>query len=90
MHLSVRYLAVLIFIFAFVGTIATSFIQAVAHSWKLPICWHCGASKVRRSANYSITDGLVKFLFLVPYRCRGCRSRFYGLRNERLLQQPHS
>jgi hypothetical protein len=90
MHLSLRYLAALIFTLVFGVVAGASVIRAAAHSWNLPMCWRCGASKVRRSAMHSMTDLVAKFLFMVPYRCRGCRSRFYGLRTWRPLPQPHS
>jgi hypothetical protein len=90
MHISLRYLAALIPTLAFVVLFSVSLIRAASRSWSLPMCWRCGASKVRRSAIYSITDLVAKFLFMVPYRCRGCRSRFYGLRTWRPLPQPHS
>jgi hypothetical protein len=90
MHPSLRSLAVLIFAFTFSASAGISIIRAAFHSWDLPMCWRCGAGKVHRSTSYSIIDFLVKFLFLVPYRCRGCLSRFYGLRSGRLLPEPHS
>jgi hypothetical protein len=80
MQISLRHLAALILTLVFVAITGFGVIRAAAHSWSLPICWRCGASKVRRSGSYSAIDALVKFLFLVPYRCRACRSRFYGLR----------
>lgn len=88
MHIGLRYLAALIVTLVFVVAAAISVMHGAARSWTLPICWSCGASKVRRSASFCVTDAFVKFLFLVPYRCRGCRRRFYGLRSKRLLYQP--
>lgn len=90
MHIGLRYLAALILTLVFVAIAGASVIRAAAYSWYFPTCWHCGASKIRRSASYCITDALAKLLFLVPYRCRGCRSRFYGLRSNRVLHQPPS
>jgi hypothetical protein len=85
MHINVRYIAVFILTLGFIVTGGVNVILGAARSWTLPMCWRCGAIKVRRSASFGIIDTLVKFLFLVPYRCRGCRSRFYGLRSSRLL-----
>jgi len=87
MQISLRDIAALILTLVFVVTAAINVMQGAAHSWTLPMCWSCGASKVRRSARSRITDALAKFLFLVPYRCRGCRRRFYGLRSNRLLHR---
>jgi hypothetical protein len=88
MQISVQYVAALILTFTFIVIAAISVIQATARTSTLPLCWRCGANKVRRSAKHCVTDILVKFLFLVPYRCRGCRSRYYGLRSERLAHHP--
>jgi hypothetical protein len=88
MQISLRDIAALILTLVFVVTAAISVMQGAAHSLNLPMCWSCGASKVRRSANSRVTDALAKFLFLVPYRCRSCRRRFYGLRSNRLLHRP--
>jgi hypothetical protein len=46
----------------------------------LPVCWYCGASKVRRSASQCFMDRLSAALFLRPYRCKGCLVRFYCFR----------
>jgi hypothetical protein len=73
-------LVALISTLAFVLAGSASVIRAAVHSWSLPMCWRCGADKVRRSGSYGRIDLLVKCLYLVPYRCRGCRARFYGLR----------
>jgi hypothetical protein len=47
---------------------------------KVPQCWSCGALKVRRSHSRRFSDALAAALLLSPYRCAGCRVRFYGLR----------
>jgi hypothetical protein len=49
-------------------------------TWNLATCWSCGATKVRRSASRSWLDALATVFFLAPYRCAGCRVRFYGFR----------
>jgi hypothetical protein len=46
----------------------------------MPQCWRCGASKIRRSHSHRWLDTFAAFSLLSPFRCRGCRSRFYALR----------
>ena len=43
-------------------------------------CWRCGAAKVRASISRSPVDLLAAVFFLQPYRCTGCRARFYAFR----------
>ena len=90
MHLSLRYVAVIIFTLAFAVFGGVALIQTAVHSWTLPACWQCGAKQVRRSASSRLADSVVRFLFLVPYRCRGCQKRFYAFRTQRPLAQPHT
>jgi hypothetical protein len=59
---------------------ATIFVRTLIYSLGLPRCWKCGAPKVRRSARRGVVDTLALVFLLVPYRCRGCRIRFYGIR----------
>jgi|SRR5580704_1365911 hypothetical protein len=44
----------------------------------LATCWRCGATKVRRSVSRSGLDTVAMMFLLKPYRCAGCRTRFYG------------
>ena len=90
MHLSLRYLAVFTVGVALLLGSLTTWIRALVHTWPFPTCWNCGAPKVRRSANHCLADAFLRFMFLVPYRCRGCRVRFYGLRTHRPLADPPS
>jgi hypothetical protein len=46
----------------------------------LATCWRCGAAKVRRSVSRSWLDTVAMVFLLKPYRCAGCRTRFYGFR----------
>ncbi|HUA87398.1 MAG TPA: hypothetical protein VMB85_26255 [Bryobacteraceae bacterium] len=46
----------------------------------LPQCWKCGAAKVRRSHFHGFLDTVAAISLLSPFRCSGCRSRFYALR----------
>jgi hypothetical protein len=52
-------------------------------TWHLPICWKCGAPKIRRSESPRFPDMLASLCMLEPYRCRGCRTRFYALPTHR-------
>ena len=63
--------------------LAAYLMRAVARTRHLPICWNCGAAKVRRSLPQHFLDSLTIAMFLNPYRCKGCRVRFYGLRSRR-------
>jgi len=49
-------------------------------------CPKCGFHKVRYSKP-RLVDNFLKFFFIIPYRCRGCRIRFHGFRRE--LSYPH-
>jgi hypothetical protein len=89
MQLSLHYVAALIVALMLAVSGGVILISAAAHSSNLPVCWHCGANKVRRSATHCILDTAGQVLFLVPYRCRGCRVRFYGFRT-RNLGQPYT
>src|SRR5512143_1125268 len=75
-----RYLAmasvIMVIIAIWVGFAA----RTVARGWSLPRCWRCGASKVRRSRSDGFIDAAASLLLLRPFRCKGCRVRFYGLR----------
>lgn len=51
----------------------------------IPRCWKCGARKVCRSHARGLFDTLASIAGLNPYRCRGCLTRFYGLRFGRHL-----
>lgn len=89
MHISLRHLAALLLALVFAAIVGASVLQGALNSWSLPICWRCGANKVRRSVSCSITDKFFKLLFMVPYRCRHCRSRFYAVRSNRLMEEPY-
>ena len=74
---------VLIIIAAVLGGVLRVFLHALT----FPYCWRCG-SGVRRSLYVSPADRWLKPVFLVPYRCKGCLTRFYGIswRDEPCLQ----
>ena len=48
-------------------------------SRNVPHCWFCGASKVTLCRTRR-TDTLALISLMVPLRCLGCLTRFYGLR----------
>lgn len=73
-HPTVLMLAVVLFAVVIGGVL-----RVVFYSWTLPHCWRCG-SVVRRSLYVSPAANVLKFLFLVPYRCKSCLCRFYGFR----------
>jgi len=51
----------------------------------LPQCCRCGAMKVRRSQLRRWSDRFAAMLLLSPYRCSGCRARFYAPRAARVF-----
>jgi hypothetical protein len=44
-------------------------------------CPKCGWNDVRYSEYYSIWENLLRLFFLVPFRCRICRHRFFRFPN---------
>jgi hypothetical protein len=85
MHLSLRTLAIDAFTVAVLLSSGMAWLRAILHTSNLPSCWVCGAPKVRRSGNHCVADAFLRLMFLVPYRCRGCRARLYGFRTHRPL-----
>jgi hypothetical protein len=66
---------------AMVALIALPFlVMVVLRSRKIPECFSCGAMKVRPSRVVGFWDTFGIAFQLHPYRCEGCRERFYGLR----------
>jgi hypothetical protein len=87
MHLRLRYVAVIVVgSILLVSACAGLFVTAY-RSVSLPICLHCGARDVHRSASHEALDMLVRFVSLVPYRCWVCKRRFYGFRSSNVLPQ---
>jgi hypothetical protein len=75
----IRFFAELIGIL--VGAIVILFLVTVLlRSSKIPECFSCGAMKVRPSRAVGFWDVLGLAFGIRPYRCGGCRERFYGLR----------
>lgn len=90
MHIGLRYLVVITAAFGFATIGVILLVQAALHSRSLPVCWHCGTPEVRRSTSRLPADMALRFLFLVPYRCRGCLKRFYGFPSARAIRNPEA
>jgi hypothetical protein len=78
--LGIRSLGLLILTSMILIVAGGTFFRTLINSRDLPLCWNCGASKVRRSARKGFMDAFAVLFLLVPYRCRACRVRFYGIR----------
>ncbi|MBI1786537.1 MAG: hypothetical protein HYR60_03160 [Acidobacteria bacterium] len=50
-------------------------------------CPYCGEHKIRPSMRAGFLDLLLEFFSLTPYRCRGCRARFYWPRGRMRVVQ---
>jgi len=44
---------------------------------KYAFCPHCTSTKVRRANRQGLWEGLLRFFFIAPFRCRACRRKFY-------------
>jgi hypothetical protein len=61
----------------FLAVIALPFLVVLLiRSQKVPLCFSCGAMKMRASRRVSLLDRVSGYLLLRPYRCEGCRERF--------------
>lgn len=76
----VGYLAVLGAALA-AGMLCLFLVTVLLRSRKIPQCFSCGAMKVRPSRSEGFWDTMVMPLMMRPYRCGGCRARFYGFRS---------
>jgi len=66
-----------------VGAAALWFVRMAIAFWRtrlVPHCWYCGASKVIEARTFRAMDYLSLLSFMVPLRCQGCLTRFYGVR----------
>jgi hypothetical protein len=71
------------------GIVALLFLTgAFLRGNRIPQCWQCGAHKVRSSKATSLWDFAGMVLFLRPYRCSGCRTRFHALKLSRTPADP--
>ena len=57
---------------------AVFLVRTFVRGWLMPACWRCGAHKVRKSRADSFMDTAAVLVLLHPFRCTGCRSRFYA------------
>jgi len=63
------------------GMLCLFLVTGLLRSRKIPQCFSCGAMKVRPCRAEGFWDTMVMPLLMRPYRCGGCRQRFYGFRN---------
>jgi hypothetical protein len=57
-----------------------SLIAAMIRGFQIPLCFYCGAAKVRPSRRSSYLDLFAMMLLMRAYRCSGCQTRFRALR----------
>ena len=73
-----RYIAIvsaaIIVVLGGAGFLVRSFVRG----WLMPACWCCGAHKVRKSRSDGVIDSVAGLFMLRPFRCTGCRERFYA------------
>ena len=58
----------------------TFLVIAFLRGRRIPQCSSCGAMKARPSRPSGVLEAGGVFLLVRPYRCSGCRERFYVLR----------
>jgi hypothetical protein len=75
-----RYLAVVPSVMVLVAICAGFVIRSFMRGRVLPNCWRCGAPKVRPSHSAGFLDVAASLILLRPFRCKGCRVRFYSPR----------
>src|ERR1700722_1935289 len=82
-----RYFAELVA--ALVAMISLAIIVALLlRTYKIPECFSCGARKVRPTHSVGFWDTLGTAFLIRPYRCGGCRERFYGFRRSTDAKKP--
>jgi len=62
-------------------SLLTFVLVAILRSRDIRKCSACGYHKVDRSGPDGVRDTLAGWLGFIPYRCQGCKFRFYGLRS---------
>lgn len=72
------------------GMVCLFLVTVLLRSRKIPQCYSCGAMKVRPSRAEGFWDTMVMPLLMRPYRCGGCRERFYGFRSYGEAKKPES
>ena len=64
---------------ALMAAIACPFLVVVLmRSYRIPQCYSCGAMKVRPSRVTGFLGNLASAFLVRPFRCSGCRERFYA------------
>jgi hypothetical protein len=60
--------------------VCTFFVMAFLRGRRVPQCSSCGAMKARASRPSGFLEASAAILFIRPFRCGGCRERYYVLR----------
>src|ERR1700729_3654737 len=63
-------------------------VALLLRTYKIPECYSCGARKVRPTHSVGFWDTLGTAFLIRPYRCGGCRERFYGFRRSTDAKKP--
>ena len=63
-------------------------VTLLLRTYKIPECFSCGARKVRPTHSVGFWDTLGTAFMIRPYRCGGCRERFYGFRRSGDPKKP--
>jgi hypothetical protein len=63
-------------------------VMLILRSRKIPRCFACGAAKVRPTRAVGFWDIFAGAFMIRPFRCEGCRERFYGLRGSGESRKP--
>jgi hypothetical protein len=69
--------------------VCTFFVMSFLRGRRIPQCSSCGAMKARPSLPCGLPEACAGILFIRPYRCGGCRERYYVLRSSDPLKNPH-
>jgi hypothetical protein len=69
--------------------VCTFLVMAFFRGRRVPQCSSCGAMKARPSRASGFLEAAGVILFIRPYRCGGCRERYYVLRLSDPLMNPH-
>jgi hypothetical protein len=82
-----RYFAELVAALVAMVTLAI-IVALLLRTYKIPECFSCGARKVRPTHSIGFWDTLGTAFLIRPYRCGGCRERFYGFRRSDDAKKP--
>jgi hypothetical protein len=70
--------------------VSTFLVMAFFRGRRVPQCSSCGAMKARPSLPSGLLEASAGILFIRPYRCGGCRERYYVLRVANPRKNPHA